>query len=202
MNTLTQARLPVRDLLGGLAVALGATLWLLPALDVRDPSRVLSFISDLLLLAGTFVLALGVRGTGGIVGSSLTGKVALIVFGAANLVLDIVGVIVAAAPWQPSGFPVALIVNEACIAVFAIAGIVAAIMVVRARVLTRPARVVLGIVAACYAVGALATLVGSIALDQAVDVLRLSAFVLPAVMLVFGVVTLFQSKWKGASRGR
>lgn len=207
MGVIKRDAVPVRDFLGGLFIALGGMLWLLAAcLQLWDPILLSGFIvsmaSDVLLLAGALVLALGLHGSRGVAGSSAAGKIALIIFGAASLVIDIENSIGASLPFQPGAFSIALVINQGSVVVFAVAAVVAAIAVVRAHELSRPAEAAFCVAAAIYVAGVLLSLFGSIAIEQAIIALRVQVIALPAAMVLFGLATLFQSKRKYAERGQ
>ena len=149
----------------------------------------LSVVSDLFLLAAAVILALGIFREPGIVGVSPIGKIALVVFGARNLVFLIVGAI----PYGPDGFPAAIFLNAGLSVIFAIAAIVAAVFVARARVLSGLARWVLAVVAICYAVITALMLFPVIEIAQFLAAVRVD-IVLPVSFVVLGVVYLFQRR--------
>jgi hypothetical protein len=93
-----------------------------------------NLLSAVLLAAAWVVLALGVGGEIGIVGTSRLGAAALIVWGARDVVVDLLGLL----PWDPEapGWGAMVIVQVALQLLGAAGAVAAAVVVARTRVLT------------------------------------------------------------------
>jgi hypothetical protein len=115
-------------------VVVGFVLVSAGTLPVSVPSTALIVLAAVARAAGFVVAALGVRGEVGVVADSRLGAVALMLFGARDLVLVLLP-LVEAAPVEQSVSPVVIVVNTAITALVPIAGLVAAVIVLRTRVL-------------------------------------------------------------------
>lgn len=173
------------SILAGAGLVIGGLSWLLGAahLGAGDAFRgpVPAFIGDVAMLAAAVLLALGAPHEAGIVGASVSGRVALVVFGARNLVLDV-------APWFPyaPGSWSVVTLNALLVVAFAVAGLLAAGAVWRARVAPPAVSSALTIVAILFAVVTALTLIPST--DVALFLVRIRAdVVLGAAVLLLGV---------------
>jgi len=171
---------------GGAALFLSGCIGLLGAFHVRAGGYFFNngpaTISALLLLGAVIVLAIGLRGETGIVGSSTLGKVALIVFGARGLVLVGFTIVLAGA-----SLPVAQVINDCGTVVFVAAGAVASIVVVRKRVLQGVSRWVLLAVAAGFGIVLLPTLLGSVEILRSLSGVG-ATVVMPLLVVALGVI--------------
>ena len=156
---------------GGGALAVGAVIEVfayLPFPHVTS-AAVWSAASALVVLVAAIVLAVGVRGDGGIVGRSVLGRVALILFGAQGLAFAALGAFVVnplVAAVGLDDLSGALIVPfGAVIVLFTAATIVAGVIVVRAGVIHGVARWMLLVVAGCATVLAVIQLLPAIAVQ-------------------------------------
>ncbi len=181
---------------GGLGLSVGGGIGLILVSAAPGSSELpipfnwgLSVIGGLFALAGAVILAFGLPREPGIVGTSPIGKSALIVFGARNLVFLIDGAI----PFGPDVSPGAIYLNSALSVLFAIAALVAAAFVARAKAVSGLARWVLALVAVSYAVITALTLFSMVEIAQFLAAVRVD-IVLPVLFIVVGVVFLFQGR--------
>jgi hypothetical protein len=158
MNTPALTRPHLTTLWGGGGILVVALLSWLAALNVAVPltadyflpfgSRIPSMVSDTILLGAVAILALGIRGESGIVGRSVVGKIALLVFGLGGWAFQVLGLL-------PIGQGQDFVAVGASLTIaLTVAVAAAAVVVVRARVLSGFARWALVPVAVCNAVAA------------------------------------------------
>lgn len=192
MSTTVQIHRRTTDIAGGIGLIIGGAMWLFGALHLRTPvffsNPVPSTIAALFVLAGATILAVGIGGEPGIVGGSMVGKVALILFGARNLVLGIFGRIV----FDQGALSPARYVGAALVVLFAVAALVAMRSVWRAGLVTKPSRAVLLVVALLFAIATVLTLIQLIDVALFLSATRVSE-ILAIALVVLGITYLAQN---------
>ncbi len=178
----------------GVGISVAALLWLL-----TDPVFGFLFLtgpiprigSAIILLAAMATLAFGTCGESSIVGSSIVGTVALLVFGARNLVFELLVMI----PFTGDALPVVRGVSSGLSVLFVVALAVAAASVVRASVLHGFARWILLGVVTCYAI---ITTLSLIPQAGEVGYVLLAVWqvwlAVPASLLILGITYVFQGQ--------
>jgi hypothetical protein len=166
-----------------LAVGIAIGVPLSDAVLVALNGASVAVIAQLVQLAAAIVLAVGVHGEGGVVGRSGIGRTALIVFGAQGVAYRLLGVVQGGAA---DGVPLVLVLSTAWQLAVIAAVVLAAIAVLRARVLHGPARWALVLVAAVHVVFVALQYVPSGSVVTALEVL--GGLVQPALLIVTGVV--------------
>ncbi len=154
MTISTPTEIGRTTLWGGSGLALTGLIALLAWLRFVVPlttSRSLPLASEIplaaaavVMLASTVVLAFGVRGESGIVGPSRLGKLALLLFGASDLLSTVFGLVPSS---QIPGVPANVLAGEVADVLVVVFVIFAAVAVVRAKVLHGAARWMLVVVA-------------------------------------------------------
>ncbi len=201
METSTPARPRITTLWGGLGIAISGAITLLASFHLVVPvlvgyglslsGVVPQLISSAVLLAAAAILAFGIRGESGIVGGSVVGKVALVVFGADHLLIDLRSLL----PVDLTTDAI-IVQTSASVAMDALgiaAVVIAAICVARADVLHGVARWVLVVVAAVDVVMTGVQYAPFIAIAYAFAVVN--AYLVPVVLLiVLGVTYAVQGR--------
>ncbi|MCX7523344.1 hypothetical protein OSC27_13785 [Microbacterium sp. STN6] len=194
MNTTSAVRSRVARIAGGVGLLVGGGFWILGASHVRAPLNFSdsgpSATAAIIVLAGMILLAMGVGKNSGVVGRSATGKIALILFGLRNLVLWAFTQIVV----DHGAMSAAIIIGNSLSVFFAVVGLVAAIQVTRARVVSRVASTVFLIVAIVYAAASAMSVVPVIGIAiflstiHAAEVLAVALLIIGAIFLIEGCI--------------
>ncbi len=192
----TPALRPARitTVVGGGAITVAALIWLLasPSFGFLFRGNPIPLaVTAVFLLAAMGVLAFGIRGETSIVGSSIVGKVALVIFGARNLVY----VLLDKLPFNVAVLPVMTYMSSAFTLFVVVALAVAAALVVRAGVLHGFARWVLLVVAICYTIVTSLTFVPLVEVGYVLSGFDLGWWlIVPESLLVLGITYVFHGQ--------
>jgi hypothetical protein len=151
MNTSTLNRPHLTTLWGGGGIVIAALLSLLATFRVAVPlahdysfqfrGAIPQLLSSIVLAVAIGILALGIRAEAGIVRRSVVGKIALIVFGLRDVVIALVGML--SRNLSQNALAIESYFDLAFEVIVVVAGVVAAVVIVRADVLDGFARWVL-----------------------------------------------------------
>ena len=153
-------------------------------------------MAAVLLLGATVVLATGIRSEQSIMGTSLLGKIALILFGARSLIV----IAVAKVPFPDSSLPAVRVLMASLSVLFVVAVAYAAREVVRASLLRGASRWSLVAVAGSFAIALLPPLASSPQPAQFFS--ELGAVLMPLAILFLGIVLLVDGVRSTSSRNR
>lgn len=199
--TVSTRNMPYRTTLwGGGGLVLSGLIALLASLHFvlsLTPSRSLFFastvplmVSDVVMLLATVILAFGVRGEPGIAGTSIVGKVALLVFGAGYLLFGLYDLLPIS---QTPGVAAAVFGGEALELVVIAAAVVAAVVVARVGVLHGVARWMLLAVGLWDAIWGGMVFIPSIELALNLAIWQTDVL-MPVALIVLGVTYALQGR--------
>lgn len=147
-------------------------------------------ISNLVMVLSLTVLAFGVRGEAGIAGSSVLGRVALVVFGAGYLLFRLYLLVPGT---ETPGSTLAVIAGSALELLVIVAGVVAGVVVLRAHVLHGGARWMLLVVSVWDAACGLMIFVPSVAFALNLAIWQVEVLI-PAAHIVLGVTYVLHGR--------
>jgi hypothetical protein len=208
-STLTRPHLPTPHLTtphfttlwGGSGLVVAGVLSLLAIFNVAVPlardyyfpfsSTIPQLLASIILLVSVGILALGIRGESGIAGRSVVGKTALLVFGLGHLVFYLVGLL--SKNLSQNALTIESYFDLAFEIIVLVAGVIAAVVVLRAGVLHGFARWVLVPVAVWNAIifGVMSTPLIQVAY---VLVVWQADIVPPVLLIVLGLSYLLQGQ--------
>lgn len=203
MNTFTRIRPNVTTLCAGGGIIVVSLIWFFAYFGLAIPitdEYILLFtaeipqrISSIILLLAMGILAFGIRGEPGIVGRSVIGKIALLVFGLGTdaVVPALVGVLARNLSQNTLTIEGYFELNFAYGLIIIASGVVAAIVVVRANILHGFARWALVPVVVCYGFAMGLSWIPEL---EAVYVAAGTELLRPASLIVLGFTYLLQGQ--------